>query len=207
MRVLAFMIGRLYLQITSQSVHEAALSFLRRMAGEGEYKSYLYLVRTWDWSCNPARVDLLPGRYWSAQVKRAELVTGERLCPVCVTGHGSAPYGAYAIIAISAGGLFFEITEDESMWCLGDEEATLRSLRRKEWHPPPPDEILLCEVELADCSLRGYHSQLAGFGRCLVAKSIHCAVSLTDVWRLLLLLVVLTYGYITLAMKHSQVRR
>lgn len=196
MNVLAFMIGRLYLQITSQSVHEAALSFFRRMAGEGEYKSYRYLVRTWDWSCNPARVDLLPGRYWSVQVKRAELVTGERLCPVCVTGHGCAPYGAYAIIAISAGGLFFEITEDESMWYLGDEETALRSLRSNEWHPPPPDEVLLCEVELQDCSSRGFLSRLTRVCKYLVARSICCAVTFTDTWRAILLLAVLAYGYV-----------
>ncbi len=112
-----------------------------------------------------------------------------------------------AIIAVSAGGLFFQLTEDESMWCLGNEEAALRSLRSKEFHPPPPDEILLCEVELPACSSRGFLSRLTRVLRYLVAKSIHCAVTLTDVWRLLLLFVVLAYGYVTLAMKHGHVRR
>lgn len=196
MRVLVLALVYLYLNCTSQPVHGPALRFLRRMAGKGDCTFNSYLVKKWKWSCNPARVNLLPKTFWPVQLKKAERALGCHLCPVCVSGHGNQPYGAYAIVAISDRAEFFKITENETIWSLGDEQSTLNDLCRIEWTALPSDEMELCDLELPVTLPRNIFSQLAGTGKSLVARCIYLSVTLADVWRPLLLLAFGAYLYV-----------
>lgn len=182
---LSYFFARTYLFLTSQHVHDEAIKFLRRMAGKGEYDyaSRYFLGRRLKWTCTPARGNLLAGSFWSDQIKRAEVATDLRLCPICLIGSGGRLDEVYAIIVIGNDGSFFKINEEEDIWRIGNEEAVLKDLRRTSYSPPPDDRIQLADIEVpAESSGWSIGGRLLNIGKVAIAGCLFFFCLLADCW-------------------------